>query len=148
MTDTPRQEVDLTLDGKTYSIRPNFKTLVAIEAAANQPARTLGIKALVVSVPLGQRNGAEEISIAELATVIFCMVRGEKGAPDSAEAVGELLVENGYRDLLEPVGLFLVRAQKGNKEYVKEAIEVAKKAAEEAEKQGGAQDTPPDPPNA
>jgi hypothetical protein len=78
-----------------------------------------------------------EIALTELAVVIYWMLRGHDGAPKDAGEAGQALVENGYADLLLPVGQFLTRAQKGNKIHEQEAIE-AEKAAQEAGAGGAA----------
>lgn len=120
--ESARQEIELKLNGSTFRVRPNFETLANIELATDQSARALGMKALAAGIPVSQRMpGLQEIKLSEMALAIFHMVRGQKGAPESPAAVGELLMEDGYGELLNPVGLFLVRAQRGNKEHEKEA---------------------------
>lgn len=121
-SENARQEIELSLGGKVYSVRPDFATISGIEGVADQPARTLGMKAMAGAIPLNQRPAnVAEISLTELALVVFLMLKGKKGAPESATDVGNLLMEEGYGHLLMPVGQFLVRAQRGNKEHEKEA---------------------------
>lgn len=131
MVENARQEIELEFGGKKFSVRPDFQTISNIEVATDQPARTLGLKALASSLPMSQRSGVAEISMTELAVVVFWMLKGKKGAPESTQSVGETMMEEGYGSLLMPVGEFLVRAQRGNKEHEKEAAQAA---------------APPDPP--
>jgi len=125
MAESARQEIELTVGGKTFSVRPDFVTISNIEAATQQPARTLGLQAYAAGVPQSARGGFPEISMTNLVLVIFWMLRGKKDAPATVEAVGEIIMEEGYGDLLMPVGNFLTRAQRGNKEHEKEAAQGA-----------------------
>jgi len=122
--ESARQEVEIKLNGSTFSVRPTFEIIANIEAATDQPARMLGMRALLAGVKVAERPpNASEIKMSELATAIFWMLRGKKGAPESPQAVGDILMEDGYLQLLDPVGMFLVRAQRGNKEHEKEATQ-------------------------
>jgi hypothetical protein len=154
MAENPRQETELSFGGKTYSVRPTFQIITSIEAALNQPARFLGMKCFVVGKAMGERYGAEqEISMGELAVIVFWMLRdqflADKAMPQTPAAVGEIMMEDGYGQLLMPVGEILTRAQKGNREHAKEAaaaIETARIAAEQASKGGDAAEAAARPP--
>lgn len=158
MAENPRQEVEIQFNGRTYLARPTFQIITTIEAATNQPARNLGMKALIAGMPLAQRAaggyiGVQEISMGEISLVLWLMLRDHfqadksGSAPQSAEGVGEFLMDDGYLDLCGPVGEFLTRAQRGNKEHVRQA-EIAAKRAEEAAKRtnGTGEHKPPDGP--
>lgn len=133
MSDTARQEIPLTFAGKPYRVRPTFQNVVNLEGALNQPARTVGMKAFASGTPAAERGLQPEISLSELSVVLFWMLRGQEGAPKSPEEVGEILMEDGYSELLLPVGQYLTRAQRGHKLHVKEAEEAERKAKEAGE---------------
>lgn len=136
MTDNALQEVELTFAGKTYRFRPTFKVLISIEAATVQPSRDLGLK-------IWNGNAA----LIEIATVMQILLR-EKGEERSIEEIGEVLMDDGFLGLTDPLGRFLTRAQRGHKEHEREAREAAKKADEEAKKGGQPDKAPVDPQNA
>ncbi len=122
------QEVEFEIAGKKYSCRPTFKTLVTIENALGQPCRTLGIKCFTFAVPLDRRGpNAQEISLSELSSIIFQMVKDTEGAPESVAEVGDALMEDGYSHLIGPVGEFLTRAQQGNAEHARQMEKKTKK---------------------
>lgn len=129
MAENQKQEVEFDLGGKTYRVRPTYEVLVRIEGATNQACRQLGNKCYAVGTLQALRAEITEISIGEMSVILFQMVRDQKGAPDSAVAVGEILMDEGYSQLCGPVGDFLTRAFLGHKEHVKQ-IENAKGAAE------------------
>lgn len=122
MPESPRQEIEFKFNGKTYKRRPTWAALVNIEAATNQPCRALGMKVLQT-----------DVSLTEVTTVLAVLI-GED-ADMTPEQIGDVLVEDGYGELLLPLGQFLVRAQRGNKEHEKEAAR-AKKAEREAARGG------------
>lgn len=132
MAENPRQEIELSLGGQTYAVRPAFEVIAGIEADLNQSARAVGMKAWSAGLSAEQRavrNAGPEISLTEMAVVLFWMVKGQKGAPPSPIAMGAILMEEGYGDLLLPVGQFLTRAQRGNKIHEQEAAEAAAREA-------------------
>lgn len=136
MTDSALQEIELTFGGKVYRLRPTFKVLIGIEAATVQPSRDLGLKIW---------NG--HAALIELATVMQILLR-DKGEDRSVEEIGEVLMDDGFLGLTDPLGRFLTRAQRGHKEHEREAVEAAKKA-EDDKKKGASPDTAPaDPPPA
>jgi hypothetical protein len=126
--DSPLQETEIELGGKTYHVRPTFKVITSIEASLNQPVRTLGFKCWVYAQAFNDRGpNAVEISVTEMAAILFQMVREQEDAPKSAMEVGELLMEEGYGQHCMVVGDFLLRAQKGNREHQKDAERRAKR---------------------
>lgn len=134
VTDTALQEIELKFDGKLYRVRPTFKVLIGIEAATVQPSRDLGLK-------IWNGNAA----LIEIATVLQILLR-EKGEDRSVEEIGEILMDDGFLGLTDPLGRFLTRAQRGHKEHEREAVEAAKKADDEAKKGGQPDKAPVDPP--
>lgn len=130
MAADPRQEVEFSLNGKTFRARPTFQILTSIEAALNQPARALGIKALMAGVALNDPNrapGIQEISLAEMAVVLFWMAKDQPDAPKSPSDMGDILMDEGYIQHCLSVGDFLMRANRGNKHHLKEVQRQAQK---------------------
>lgn len=117
MTESALQEIEFSFAGKSWRLRPEFKTLILIEATLGQAARPLGLKVI---------NG--EASITEIAGVLFCLLRDQKNGP-SREEIGEAIMEEGYWDLNVPIGQYLLRAIRGSREHEKEAL-AKRKAAE------------------
>ena len=109
MADTALQEITFSFAGKEWTVRPEFKKIVAIEGALEQPSRALGLKCL-----------RSEASVGEVAVILFLMLQDEKDAP-SRDKVGETIMEDGYDSLLSPIGQYLLRAIRGNKVHEKEA---------------------------
>lgn len=122
MSDSPRQEIKFTFGGRAFSVRPTFAVLSAIEASLAQPSRQLGVKVLRL-----------EVSIMEMAAIMAGLLSEQPNPPD-AKACGEIITEDGYDDLIAPVGDFLTRALKGNKHHEREA---AREAAEAAARKDG-----------
>lgn len=123
MAENAKQEIELTLGGRAYSVRPTFEIITSIEAAVDASARELGMRSLAASQPAERRGGFKEISLTEMAVALFWMLKGQKGAPDSVAEIGKILMEDGYQHLWLPVGEFLIRAQRGNAEHGKEATQ-------------------------
>lgn len=133
MAENPRQEIELPFDGKTFRVRPNFETITSVEVALGEPARVVGRKCLSAGMSAVERarmNAGPEVGVSEFAIALYWILRSQKDAPATILDVGNVLVEDGYGNLLLPVGQFLVRAQRGNKEHEKEAAEEALKAKE------------------
>lgn len=102
-------DIELPFAGKTWTLRPAFKTVIQIEATLNQASRPLGLKFLNY-----------EASLGEIAAVLFVVLNGQDGAPNR-EQVGEALMADGYDHLMVPLGQFLIRAIRGNAVHAKEA---------------------------
>lgn len=144
--DANPREIDLTLGEKTFRIVPDFQTITRIEDALGQPSRALGLKcyAAVQSQAWRTANGVtQEISVSEMAAIVFCTLRDKEGAPKSVGDAGDILMDYGYDDLLIPMANFLSRAKRGHKDHEREA----KMAAERAEREKEAGNEPSaDPP--
>lgn len=130
MAESALQDIEFSFAGKDWVVRPEFKTIVSIEAALGQASRSLGLKLL-----------RYEASVTEVAAVVFLVLRDKKGAPGRDE-VGEIIMADGYEDLLAPLGNLLLRAIRGSKEHEKEA-----KAQRDREAQAQ-RDADPNPPQA
>lgn len=113
MAEHPRQEIEFVFGGQTYRVRPTFQIVIGMEAELNQSSRVVGMKLLNA-----------EASVAEIAVVVWHMIKDQKGAPKTRSDVGEIIMDDGYASLIKepfPLAMFLLRAQKGNKEHEKEA---------------------------
>lgn len=138
MSENARQEIALQFGDKQFLVRPTFEVIATIESALNQSARSVGLKALAAGMTAADRGAQPEISLTELAMVIYWMLRGQQGAPENASQAGDIMMDYGYGDLLLPVGQFLTRAQRGHREHVKEAEARAAAAEKEAGEAGAA----------
>lgn len=122
MSDNPLQEVAIAFGGKTYRVRPTFEVLVNIEAATGQACRALGLKVW---------NG--EAGVSEMAAIVNVILRSQ-GDTRTLGETGEQMMEEGFLHLIDPLGSFLTRAQRGHKAHEEEA----RKAAEKGEEAGAA----------
>ena len=129
-------EIELQFAGKTYAVKPSFEILASIEGALNQPARSVGLKALAAGMSAAERGLQPEISLTELTVCIFWMLKG-LGGPENPAQVGAIIMDEGYADLLLPVGQFLTRAQRGHKLHQKEAEEAQAAALKASEAGNG-----------
>jgi hypothetical protein len=145
MSESPRIEVEFPFNGKKYFVRPTFKKLTQIESVTDQPARTTGLKAMITAMSYQSRiaggyGNIQEISIGEMALVLFWILQedlvADKNGPQTPEDVGNILMDDGFLELCIPVGQFLTRAQRGNKEHIRQA-EKERKKEEEAGTSGG-----------
>lgn len=127
-------EIELEFDGQTYTVKPSFEIIASIEGALNQSARSVGLKALAAGMSAAERGLQPEISLTELTVCVFWMLKNQ-GGPDNPAKVGTVIMEEGYGDLLLPVGQYLTRAQRGHKLHQKEAEE-AEEAARKAREAG------------
>lgn len=126
MTKNARQEITFVLAEASYTIRPTFAFISRLEGAMGVPARVLGARCLAAGGTLSLSGQVQEISLTDMALIIWAAVSGQKGAPESYDSVGEILMDDGYEDYLEPFGNMLASTLKGHKEH-----EPAKKAVGE-----------------
>ena len=99
----PRNEVEITLNGKPRIMRPTFKTICDIE-------RDIGIKFL----PLVFEKAAKaDIGMNDAAIIVFHGLKGNKDTRMSFEEVGEALFEGGVDSYLIPVTEFLTMSLRG-----------------------------------
>lgn len=120
MTENARQEIELSIGGRKYAVRPTFKTVAAIEQAAGQGC-----------VPLGLKVARSQATLTEVALILNAMVHDQPGAP-TPEEIGEHLMEDGLFPLIDPVSEFLLRALRGNKEHAKATAKKEKEAGGDA----------------
>lgn len=120
MTESARQEIEIPFGGKTYRVRPTWQVLRDVEIATGQPCRKLGVKMVSLGV-----QGREEASLSEVVAVLSVIIGRESGK--SADEIGEMLVDDGYGDLMGPLGTFLVVALRGNKEHERHLAREANK---------------------
>ncbi len=144
----PLLEVEIPLGGTTYRVRPQYRILARIEFVTGDSVRELGLRCYAAALPLQQRpQNVKEIKLAEVANILGLMLADIPAAP-KAEQIGELLVEEGgFMDLLQPMGDFLTRSVRGNKEYERDMRERAEAAAAE-QKVGDADTAAENPPMA
>jgi hypothetical protein len=107
-----RGEVEVTLDGKTYVMRPSWEALVAIERAI--APRTI--------IQLVAQYETRALSAEEIALIVTEGIRAYgKAEKDkllqmySVEKVGELLYESGVNSALPACLRFLMNVSGGSK---------------------------------
>jgi hypothetical protein len=130
MTDSALQEIELPFAGRTFRLRPNWRKLIEVEAALQQPSRALGLKFLRF-----------EASVTEITAVLWVLLKDEKEAPPR-ETLGETLMDEGYDPLMVPIGNFLLRAIRGNKIHEQDELEKRRLAALAAQEGGKADENP------
>lgn len=102
-------DIELQFAGQSWKLRPSFKKIISVEATLNQPSRQLGLKCLNY-----------EASVSEIAALLYVILNDQAGAPDR-EKIGDVLMEDGYDQVMVPLGQFLCRAIRGNKIHEREA---------------------------
>jgi hypothetical protein len=99
MNENPlRGEVEVTIGGKAYVMRPSYSAIVKIE-------RTLSTRLLKLMV----RLQSQDIGVEDLATIIACAVNAN---PDNhvkltLDEVGEEVLAGGFVPMLKTVADFL-----------------------------------------
>ncbi len=102
MANESRGEVEIALDSKTYTLRPEFQGLAEIESRTGQK---LGVIL---------RQWAEgDIGITELAIVVWCGMRAFDERSPSFEEVGQMIVVTGLAPVAGPAARFLAGAVAG-----------------------------------
>lgn len=117
MTERARQNLEFEFGGKKYTIRPTWALLIDIEVATNQACRALGMKFLSMTA-----------SLSEITIVTQVLLKDQKDAPQKPEEIGEIIMDDGFTELLGPYGMFLTSAQRGHKIAIQEAAEAAEAA--------------------
>lgn len=103
-------EYEVQVGGRKYRFRPTIKTVTAVERALGEPSSNLGF-----------RVARAQIALWELALIVSTLIRVDDPNGPDADAVGEMLIEDGINPLLEPLAQFLLLSLRGNKEHAKEA---------------------------
>ena len=96
-----RGEVEITLDGKAYVMRPTFEAMAEIEAKIGH-----GI------LWLATRASEGDIGITEVAVIIAAGLKAA-GEPATADTVGPIVFRTGLVKVLVPVGEYLTSALMG-----------------------------------
>lgn len=109
MANTVRGEVELVLeneDGSTtsYTLRPSFANIQAIEAAAGKGMLALAADLSQMVMPL-----------TTMAIVLSAATRNGKDQPLSIRQAGDLIAEHGIEPVVKPLSEFLMRSFQGAK---------------------------------
>lgn len=92
MANPTRTEVEIALDGKTYTLQSNFQALCEIEELTG-----LGVSEILRRV----WDGA--LSVNQISTVIWSCIRAANSSPPAIEEVGEMVIAQGLKAFVEPV---------------------------------------------
>lgn len=98
-----RGEVELSLGGRRFVMRPSFAAIAEIETRSGQ-----GL------VGLARRLTAGDIRVSDFATVITAGLKAA-GEPARYEKVGEMVLDEGVGTLAPAVGEFLRQAIAGGR---------------------------------
>lgn len=124
MAEDARQEISFDLGGKTYTVRPTWQALSAIETATGESCYALGVKMFNI----------RDVGIGEMAVILRALAtsdeRNGKDVPTISE-IGEILFQDGYRQYLvvgDPpdqdaaaIPKLLIAVLKGHKLHMREA---------------------------
>jgi len=105
MANRHRGEVEVTLGGARYTLRPTFEALCEIEDRTG-----LGL------VELARRFWEGRFGARQLAVVLWAGIRAAGGEAPDYERIGRLVVEQGFQDLAGPVARFLAGVIGGEEE--------------------------------
>lgn len=131
----PFNQITIKLRERSFTVSCCFEVMARVELMTGSGANLLGRRML-------EANG---VKITEIALAVSAILEGQEPRAPDYMTIGAILYEDGYQDLLSPLGMFLVRGLRGNKEHERDAIEAAaarKKAEEEAAARGDAADKP------
>ncbi len=96
MTENPNSgEVEVELDGRSFTMRPSFRALMEIEAATGTNIMTLV-----------RRFAAKSFGIGDVAAIVTAGLKAA-GEPASRDKVGELVFKTGLLKVATPAGEFL-----------------------------------------
>ena len=99
MTENPKcGEVEIELDGRSFTMRPSFRALMEIEAATGTNIMTLV-----------RRFAAKSFGIGDVAAIVTAGLKAA-GEPASRDKVGELVFKTGLLKVATPAGEFLWNA--------------------------------------
>lgn len=102
MANPTRTEVEITLDGKTRTLRASFHALCEIEKKTGK-----GIVALARSCWAG------DVSLFVVTAVIWAGMRATDKRSPSFDGVGQMIADDGLHRFLEPVLEFLAMGLTG-----------------------------------
>ena len=103
MANPHRGEVEITLAGKTWTMRPTFQALCEIEDKTGAELTTLA-----------RQIWDGEGSVKATAIIVSEGIRACHANGPDLNAVGEAIVSEGLNSVLEPVVLYLVAAITGS----------------------------------
>lgn len=112
------EETEVSFGGKAYRVRPTFRVISRVESETDQAARVLGSKMFSL-----------QISVTEMAAVMSALLR-DHGGP-TAQQAGEIIVNDGYEELVLPVGTMLAHVLRGHKRHMEEAARQASGTAQD-----------------
>ena len=98
-----RGEVELSLDGRRFVLRPSFAAIAEIEARCGE-----GV------IALARRLAAGDIRVSDFAAVVTAGLKAA-GEPARFETVGEMVLREGLGSLAPTVGEFLRQAISGGR---------------------------------
>ena len=99
MTENPNSgDVEIELDGRSFTMRPSFRALMEIEAATGTNIMTLV-----------RRFAAKSFGIGDVAAIVTAGLKAA-GEPASKDKVGELVFKTGLLKVATPAGEFLWNA--------------------------------------
>lgn len=108
MENPARGEVSVAINGKTYTMRPSYASIIKIERALRTRM-----------VPLMNRFQAQDIGVEDVATCLAAFISGnpENGKPPTADEIGEAMVSSGFMAYMQPLAeVFSVIINAGPKE--------------------------------
>ena len=107
MANPHRGEVEITLAGKTYTMRPTFEALCEIEDRTG------------VGLAVQLRRFAEgTFGVRDVAAILSAGIRASDKAAPGIDEIGQIIVEEGIAPFAEAIGVFLagtVGAVRGGK---------------------------------
>jgi len=100
------QEVHLSLAGRSWTLRPTFRLIAAVEQATDRGCYALGL-----------RIASGEAKLSEIAAALHAALRAT--APDAPrlDEIGAALLEEGAAGVLAPLGDLLLRAFVGGRAW-------------------------------
>ncbi len=96
MTNESRNEVEVVLDGKTWTMRPTFQRLREIEHKTGRGA--LELLGLI---------GADRAHLDQFAIILEYGLKDANESPPDFEQIGEWLVRDGVNPLIPAIAVYL-----------------------------------------
>lgn len=99
MANPHRGEVEVTLDGKSWTLRPTFEALCEIEDSTG-----VGIAVML------RRFGEGSFGVRDVAAILAAGIAATGKPAPGIERIGEIVVEQGIASFVAPIGVFLAGA--------------------------------------
>ena len=125
-------EVEIDLDGKTWTLRPELQTLRAIERKTGKSASVLA-----------RAIGLGEATLDQMITVIELGLKPANDDPPGFDQIGEALLRHGVKGLILALLAFLGVVAVGDDAKKLLALQGSEPAAETEPATTPATDTPP-----